>query len=380
MNRTGRRPAALCILLALLAPAAAPVARADDGRGREANKVDVLLKPDAPTVTLKGQVTGGSSVEYRLAARAGQTLAVTLDTASKTLTFNIGVTNSDTMLFMGRGAGQGSGQGSGTQFKGEVPLDAIYVVDVHLVRPAPRRGESADYTLAITLEGGTAQPARTADAKGATKGAASAGLVSPAATSPGTTPPVPKADFADGYGGGPDYWAVSGLAKGDTLSLRDGPSARDKLLYRLAEGAVLRNLGCRPVHGARWCKVQLLGDANAAGWVNGRYLREASSPQVVEGDAKVPGTPFNATGTLPCRIAGEPQANCAFGVIRNGREESTLEITLPGAIKRTLVWRKGVVSATDGSPVTTAREGDDIIVTVKGAERFTVPGVVISGD
>jgi len=368
MNRTGRRPAALCILLALLAPAAAPVARADDGRGRETNKVDVLLKPDAPTVTLKGQVTGGSSVEYRLAARAGQTLAVTLDTASKTLTFNIGVTNSDTMLFMGRGSGQGPGQDSGTQFKGEVPLDAIYVVDVHLERPAPRRGESADYTLAITLEGGTAQPAGTADAKGA------------APNSPGTMPPAPKADFADGYGGGPDYWAVSGLAKGDTLSLRDGPSARDKLLFRLAEGAVLRNLGCRPVHGARWCKVQLLGDANAVGWVNGRYLREASSPQVAEGDAKVPGTPFNATGTLPCRIAGEPQANCAFGVIRNGREESTLEITLPGAIKRTLVWRKGVVSATDGSPLTTAREGDDIIVTIKGAERFTVPDVVISGD
>lgn len=371
MNRTRQRPAVLGIVLSLLLPAAAPAAPGDDVRRAEANtldarKVEVKLGPDASTATLRGRVQGGNSVEYRLAARAGQTLAVTLDAASKNLGFSIGVTNSDTMLFMGQGAEQVSGQATGTQFKGEVPLDAIYVVDVHLVRAAARPGEGSDYTLTITLEGGTAKPARTADAAGAKSAA--------------PMPPVPKADFADGYGGGPDYWAVGGLAKGDTLSLREGPSARDRLLFRLAEGAVLRNLGCRPVHGGRWCKVQLLGDANAVGWVNGRYLREAAPPQVVEGDAKVPGTPFNATGSLPCRIASEPPANCAFGVIRNGREEATLEITLPGAIKRTLVWRKGVVTATDGSPVATAREDDNTIVTVKGSERFTVPDVVINGD
>ncbi len=37
------------------------------------------------------------------------------------------------------------------------------------------------------------------------------------------------------------------------------------------------------------------------------------------GDAKVPGTDFNATGEVPCaRSAGQPMAQCRFGVVREG--------------------------------------------------------------
>ncbi|WPL18065.1 SH3 domain containing protein [Thiorhodovibrio winogradskyi] len=83
-------------------------------------------------------------------------------------------------------------------------------------------------------------------------------------------------DFADGYAGGPDYWQVTGLRRGDTLNLRQGPSVEERVIDELAEGEVVRNLGCRPVSGQRWCRVARPDDDRDQGWVAGRYLRESS--------------------------------------------------------------------------------------------------------
>lgn len=83
-------------------------------------------------------------------------------------------------------------------------------------------------------------------------------------------------DFADGYAGGPDYWQVTGLRRGDTLNVRQGPSVKERVIAELDEGDVVRNLGCKPVSGQRWCRVARPDDARAQGWVAGRYLRESS--------------------------------------------------------------------------------------------------------
>jgi hypothetical protein len=53
------------------------------------------------------------------------------------------------------------------------------------------------------------------------------------------------ADFADGLSGGPDYWQVTSLDAGASLSLRKQPSPRAAKVEQFAEGTVLRNLGCR---------------------------------------------------------------------------------------------------------------------------------------
>ena len=82
-------------------------------------------------------------------------------------------------------------------------------------------------------------------------------------------------DFADGLMGGPDFWAVTGLAIGDTLNLRAGPSTDNKVIGRLAEGEILRNLGCRMTGKQRWCQVET---PVGAGWVAGRFLRESGAP------------------------------------------------------------------------------------------------------
>ncbi|WP_295385052.1 SH3 domain-containing protein [uncultured Thiodictyon sp.] len=83
-------------------------------------------------------------------------------------------------------------------------------------------------------------------------------------------------DFADALAGGPDFWEVTGLAGGDTLNLRAGPSAHARVVGEIRNGSVLRNLGCRMSGKQRWCHVARPQDSTANGWVAGRYLRESS--------------------------------------------------------------------------------------------------------
>jgi uncharacterized protein YgiM (DUF1202 family) len=83
-------------------------------------------------------------------------------------------------------------------------------------------------------------------------------------------------DFADGLAGGPDFWEVAGVTAGDTLNLRAGPSAHERVLGELGNGSILRNLGCKMADGQRWCRVARPEDTRSEGWVAGRYLRESS--------------------------------------------------------------------------------------------------------
>lgn len=85
-------------------------------------------------------------------------------------------------------------------------------------------------------------------------------------------------EIADSLSGGPDFWEVRGLGARDALSLRSAPSTRAPLMMRLAQGTVLRNLGCRISGGDRWCQVERPDDPAVRGWVNGRYLRESGGP------------------------------------------------------------------------------------------------------
>lgn len=93
--------------------------------------------------------------------------------------------------------------------------------------------------------------------------------------------------------GGPDYYAVSGVAADSVLNIRAEPSAKSEKIGEIPHNArALRNLGCTGVpsfaewskmsgterRGAgkdRWCRVRYQG---LVGWVAGRYLREDSNP------------------------------------------------------------------------------------------------------
>jgi hypothetical protein len=89
--------------------------------------------------------------------------------------------------------------------------------------------------------------------------------------------------------GGPDHWAVTGIASGRVLDIFAKPSADAPNLGAIpSDGRKLDNLGCineptyqewlamsedqrlQAVEG-RWCRVRYRG---VVGWVRGKFLRE----------------------------------------------------------------------------------------------------------
>ena len=198
----------------------------------------VRFKSGAEDATLKGRLAGRETLDYVLGAQAGQRMVVTLHADNPQLYFNILPPGSEEALFIGSTAGD--------RFEGELPKSGDYRLRVYLMRAAARRDESAHYRLDIRIDGSPRNQA--SDAGG---------------------------DFADGLAGGPDYWQITGLARGDTLNLRAAPSAQDRVIDELDAGDVVRNLGCKRVDGQRWCRVARPDD-DRKGWVAGHYLRESS--------------------------------------------------------------------------------------------------------
>lgn len=99
--------------------------------------------------------------DYLLGAKAGQTLTVSLQTASNATYFNVLAPGSNgEALFAGETAARNSWQGT-------LPADGDYTVRVYLNRAASRQGASANYKLTVSIAGG--EPA----AAGAEAGAAS---------------------------------------------------------------------------------------------------------------------------------------------------------------------------------------------------------------
>lgn len=256
----GSGSARLGILAAVLVGLALPAG------AESVRKERVEFAAGATATTVEGSLGGYDSVEYQLGASAGQQMAVGLEASNPQAYFNIfapgDVPGKSEALFIGAR--------DGLDFSGKLTASGDYTVQVFLMRAAARRGENTSYKLHVEING-TAEPAP---------------------------------DFADGLAGGPDVWEVAGVAEGDTLNLRAGPSSREAVLGQFANGTRLRNLGCKLQGAQRWCQVETTQGVPLSGWVAGRYLREAG-PET--GDAKVEGTAFNATGNLPCAtVAGQP--------------------------------------------------------------------------
>jgi hypothetical protein len=208
------------------------------------------------------------------------------------------------------------------------------------------------------------------------------------------TAPV-QADFADGLQGGPDFWEVTGLRRGDTLNMRRGPSASEGIVLRFANGAVLRNKGCRMNGGQRWCKVERPDAPAISGWVAGRFLRESSyqgatslpaEPSMdAKGDALVPGTKFHATGQVPCaRTGNQPMGSCAFGVVRGVRGDGTLTVFWPDGSSRIIEFKGGAPVRSDqpqpdGTAAIDMRRNADLMQITIGQERFEIVDAIIQG-
>ncbi len=111
----------------------------------------------ASSATVKGSISGDKMIDYKLNAKAGQTMSVKLRTSNLSNYFNVLPPGSETALFIG--------STSGNEWTGTLTADGDYTVRVYLMRSAARRNEGAKYTLTVGISGGPAGAARQGDAK-----------------------------------------------------------------------------------------------------------------------------------------------------------------------------------------------------------------------
>jgi len=102
-------------------------------------------------------------------------------------------------------------------------------------------------------------------------------------------------------------------------------------------------------------------------------------------DALVPGTKYNATGSVACSMGmGQPTGDCPFGMTRQGGGGGTLTVTRRDGRTRAIFFEKGKptgydFSQADQAEFRTERQADLIIVHI-GKERYEIPEALVFGD
>lgn len=213
-----RRTGLFLALMMAFSPAALPQLAVAQER------VETLrMRPGATQTTVRGVVVGRIGASYRLEARAGQRMSLTLNSRNRFLYFNVVDPRGRTLAR------------EQTQWDGRLQASGVYSIQVYLLRAEARRNVPAPFSLDVMVAG---------------RGEAGPG--------PGPQP-LP----------GPSAWRVVGVAPNDVLNMRESPSPRGFVVGEIPfDASGLRNLGC--IDGQSWCKVRFRG---REGWVNGRFLR-----------------------------------------------------------------------------------------------------------
>lgn len=106
----------------------------------------VQFAKGATSATLQGSLKGDQTIDYKLRARAGQTMTVSLKTSNASNYFNVLPPGSqDVAIFVG--------SSDGNDWTGTLPADGEYAIRVYLMRSAARRNEVANYSLTVGITG-----------------------------------------------------------------------------------------------------------------------------------------------------------------------------------------------------------------------------------
>ena len=105
----------------------------------------IRFAPGASSATVKGSISGDKIVDYKLNAKAGQSMSVKLKTNNESNYFNVLPPGSESAIFIGSTLGN--------EWTGTLATDGEYTVRVYLMRNAARRNERANYTLTVDITG-----------------------------------------------------------------------------------------------------------------------------------------------------------------------------------------------------------------------------------
>lgn len=121
-----------------------------DSGAQGPRKERLKFAPGTSSAIVKGQIKGGSDVDYMVRASAGQTITVSLKPSNRSNYFNVLPPQSaDVAMYIGQ---------TGEEYKGMLPDDGDYTIRVYLVRAAARRNEVSDYTLTVGVTGKALAP------------------------------------------------------------------------------------------------------------------------------------------------------------------------------------------------------------------------------
>ena len=98
-------------------------------------------------------------------------------------------------------------------------------------------------------------------------------------------------------------------------------------------------------------------------------------------DAKVKGTPYHATGQVPCSMGDVPRGTeqCDFGVIRGKPGNAQVHVTPPSGFERVLIFEAEKVTSGGSATVKASKSGDLWLIDVNDFEHYQIPDAVISG-
>jgi hypothetical protein len=138
---------ALAVLAMTAVHASLPAHAAGDPGTRSQT---VQFAKGATSAQLRGSIKGDAGVDYRIDARAGQTLSVAMKASNASTYFNINPPGSEVAMFVG--------STSGSEATVMLPADGIYVVRAYLMRNAARRNEASTFTLTVGVTGKALAP------------------------------------------------------------------------------------------------------------------------------------------------------------------------------------------------------------------------------
>jgi len=325
-----RKQLSSCIVACLFMPFAATSCSAQNLRTQA-----VSLEEIGELRIIQAALEGDEILDYRVVGERSQILSVDLLTSNSANYFNISRAGENEAIFIGSTRGNVA----------DVPLpeSGAYDIRVHLMRSAARRGETARFSMALSIG---------------------------------------APEFADSLSGGPDYWKVSGVQGDDALDLRAGPAGRYDAVGKLGNGEIAQNRGCRLTGRERWCQVRA-AHSGATGWVAGRYLVESAAPPsatVAEDGPVGNGVPFDATGMVPCATAtGQPMRQCPFGVVREGPGNAGVWIATGNGDERHFLFEGGTPVATSPADTLEFEKSGDLFILRVADERFEIPEAVVNG-
>jgi hypothetical protein len=146
------------LLITLAVPAALASILLETASAEEARTVRVQFKAGADSAEITDRIKGGESVLYKLNARDGQFLSVSLSPDNQSADYNI--------YIPGRGPGGEAlftSAAGGREYVGQLYKTGDHTVSVFLNRNAARKGETANYDIVFKLT--ASPPAASAPAK-----------------------------------------------------------------------------------------------------------------------------------------------------------------------------------------------------------------------